>query len=1213
MSVQDQQNDFSFPVTLVYIVALTCVLPFGLNLAGYDFSSEVHGFSVKELASLDISKAALTDEMFFTLAGALEHGLLEWSAVSVAALTILLAFSHFTIIKDVTTPIIGIALFCSGTMDAFHTLAAMRLIDAVADNSNLIPFTWALSRGFNAGILIVGALICLKLGIFDTHAGIARILGVSFLFGGLAYFLISYSANNENLPVTQFPGAFFTRPYDVVPLALFLLAGPIFWKLYRKTPNLLTASLVIVLIPEIILEAHMAFGSSTLFDNHFNIAHFLKILAYLIPFIGLALDYIRTDKIQLVTSLKLEEREKKLQVIMDTAVGGIITINMKGEISSVNIATEKIFGYPSIDLIGKNVKMLMPEPYCSGHDQYIRNYLQTGVAKIIGMDREVVGLRKDGSTFPLELKISELNFGEERMFTGVVLDITDREEKKVALEKVMNQKALILNSAGEGICGIDMKGNTTFVNPAATKMLGYSREELIGKPQHALIHHSRADVSLYPVEECHINASIKDGKVHRETDEVFWRKDGGCFPVEYVSTPILENDKLAGAVVTFRDISVEKREESHNILRYDLTKILTHARNIDEGVIKILKAFINHQTWDLAFYWFEDLESHTLSCRIGAYSDRLGLEAYNLFSQRTFKTRFEKGIGLPGRVWKSTQPAWINNVIKDPNFPRASVAEKIGISKGFGFPIFSGEKFWGVMEVFTIDPNNPDKDLNDLLVNMGSQIGQFMQRLESEKKATEAILVAQMAKEEAEEANQSKSMFLANMSHEIRTPMNAILGYSQILLKGKDLNREQRTSIGTIHKSGNHLLDLINDILDISKIEAGRMEMNPGIFDLMGLVEDLSTLFKPRCQEKGLIWVVKGLESAECLVWTDETKLRQVLINLLGNAVKFTDSGEVGLTVFLDGKHPWYRFEVWDTGKGLAVEKQESIFEPFQQDSEGIKKGGTGLGLAISKKQVELMGGKLKLESELGVGSRFGFTLEFPLAKGALNRGGTQYQNISHLAEGYSVKALVVDDVFENRDILSQVLSNVGVEVDEAENGAKALEKVRKKIPDIIFMDIRMPVMDGLEATRKIIGILGKDRIKIIAFTASVLKHECDEYFARGFHDIILKPFKEEQVFECLHKHLDVEYVCEVAEENMETDHEEGELDLNEIPIPADICAGLREAVTFGNFSNIEKILAEIAMKEGESHLMVKTLLPLVKSYNLEKISSLLEMQENGK
>ena len=447
MSPNEMQRDYHFPLLFLYIIALICALPMGLTLADFDFSSEVHGFNVKEIAAWGVSGAALADEMYYALTGALEHGLLEWSAVIVAAITIFLAFSHYVINKDISIPIIGIALFCSGTMDAFHTLAAMRLIDSVAENSSLIPVTWALSRGFNAGILIVGVLICLKLDLTGVRTGIVKILGVSIVFGGLAYYLISYCATHENLPVTQFPDAFVTRPYDLAPLVLFVLAGPLFWKLYRKNPNRITASLVIALIPETVLEVHMAFGSSTLFDNHFNIAHFLKIIAYLVPFLGLVLDYIATHQKLTIAildlkntneekkriSVFLEESQRRAAAILENTVDGLITIDQKGIIDQFNIAAEKIFGYTEAEVLGRNVKMLMPEPYKNEHDGYLESYLNTGNAKIIGFERELTGLRKNGEHFPMTLGVGKVNFENHTLFTGVVRDISA--QKKLEQEK----------------------------------------------------------------------------------------------------------------------------------------------------------------------------------------------------------------------------------------------------------------------------------------------------------------------------------------------------------------------------------------------------------------------------------------------------------------------------------------------------------------------------------------------------------------------------------------------------------------------------------------------------------------------------------------------------------------------------------------------------------------------------------------------------------
>ena len=269
-------------------------------------------------------------------------------------------------------------------------------------------------------------------------------------------------------------------------------------------------------------------------------------------------DTIRLNAVRLTN-------ESRLRTILNNTVDGIITINDRGIIETFNPAAECLFGYSESEAIGQNVNILMPDPWHSEHDQYLQTYLHTGEEKIIGKGREVTGRRKNGTTFPLELSVNKMEMEGRLMFSGIVRDISEREEKKAALEKLTNRNTLILNSAGEGIYGLNLEGNTTFVNPAAEQMLGYSQEELVGKPQHALIHHSKKDGTPYPREECHIYAAFKDGKIHRETEEVFWRKDGSSFPVEYLSTPIRENGKFTGAVVTFRDITERKEIENQVI------------------------------------------------------------------------------------------------------------------------------------------------------------------------------------------------------------------------------------------------------------------------------------------------------------------------------------------------------------------------------------------------------------------------------------------------------------------------------------------------------------------------------------------------------------------------------------------------------------------------------------------------------------------------
>ncbi len=279
---------------LIWGIVIICVLPFILTLIGVSFGQD----NPEVTYSLPkTSFSNMIDVMFYTLAGSFTHTILEWTAFCTAAFTVLFAFIHFSIKRDVTTPIIGVALFCAGAMDAFHTLAADRLIEAVADNKDLIPFTWALCRIFNALIMIIGVGLFLIKPKQRIKGDIRFILITTLVFGALAYTLIHVSAVSPDLPKTQFPDAIITRPYDVIPLVLFLFAGLfIYLPFYRRNPSIFSHALLVSVIPEVAVEFYMAFGSSALFDNFFNIAHGLKIVAYLVPFSGLAFDYIRTYK-----------------------------------------------------------------------------------------------------------------------------------------------------------------------------------------------------------------------------------------------------------------------------------------------------------------------------------------------------------------------------------------------------------------------------------------------------------------------------------------------------------------------------------------------------------------------------------------------------------------------------------------------------------------------------------------------------------------------------------------------------------------------------------------------------------------------------------------------------------------------------------------------------------------------------------------------------
>ncbi len=367
-------------------------------------------------------------------------------------------------------------------------------------------------------------------------------------------------------------------------------------------------------------------------------------------------------------------------------------------------------------------------------------------------------------------------------------------------------------------------------------------------------------------------------------------------------------------------------------------------------------------------------------------------------------------------------------------------------------------------------------------------------------------------------ANAAKSHFLASMSHEIRTPMNAILGYAQILHRDPTLRNGQREAMATIVGSGNHLLGLIDEILDLSRIEAGRIELHQVNFDLNMMVADLSRMFRQRCEQKGLRLQINSPNGSSSIVRGDEKKIRQILINLLGNAVRFTDSGVVTLSIGRESK-TMCRFEVLDTGIGIPREAISNIFEPFQQAFGGAGRGGSGLGLTIARQHVRLMGGELHVESKSGEGARFFFSLSLPASEDSGIREIRNDKQVDHLAAGQRVRAVIVDDVRENRQVLAEMLSMVGCEVQSFESGTAMVEYFSCESvpwPDIFFIDILMPDMDGIETARQFRTLPHANGARLVATSAAAFEHEKDLYARSGFHEILTKPISCERLYELL-------------------------------------------------------------------------------------------------
>ena len=774
------------------------------------------------------------------------------------------------------------------------------------------------------------------------------------------------------------------------------------------------------------------------------------------------------------------------------------------------------------------------------------------------------------------------------LWHGIISDITARKQAEETLRESEDRYRTLFAMAGDGILLLSGNGALIDVNESFARMHGYSTQEMRNMNLKDLV----------PPETSHLISP----RMHRllageamTLEVMHYHKDCHVFPLE-VSAALVTYGNESYIQCFHRDITERKQTETalrnHQIKiemqneemqRVQAERDAAGARYFDfydqapAGYLTLSKEGLI-LTANLTMATFLDIaRSGLVNQPLEKYTFKEDHDIYYL----QFKQLFEK----------ATPQRWEMRMLKK-----------------------NRTTFW--VQIDAIAARNADgvptcrMVISDITVRREIENRQEKNRKELEATTARANDMAAAAAQ----ANQAKSLFVANMSHEIRTPMNAIIGFAQVLERDLSLTARQAEQVRIITRSGNHLLQLIDDILDISKIEAGRTTLNETTFCLHDLLDDLELMFKSRAEGKGLRLLMEWDKNMPCYVTADEGKLRQILVNLMGNATKFTKKGGIAVRVRTEtvaGKTETLRLvaEVEDTGPGISAEDVGRIFGAFQQAAAGAKAGGAGLGLAISKKFVEMMGGKLTVTNQVGKGSCFRFEVLLKMAAEIDKLEKPELRRIIGLESGKeTLRILVVDDMADNRALLCTLLRPIGFEVKEATNGVEALEVFEQWAPQAIFMDMRMPVMDGYEACRWIKATEVSQATFVIALTASAFEDSKKQVMDTGVDAYLRKPFQAEELLEMLGKGLGLHYVYD-EEKADAPDHLPAQpLTLESLAaLPQEIIRPMRQAVEECDIAQLTGLIVQVEKIDSTT---ARGLQALADRYDYAKLGQWLEKEK---